>query len=93
MLGIGTRIAAALLSIVMIGAIIYVKQELGIISSQPMPGAELDLALLAGLVALIVIGPGRISLDQQLDIEPRETRRNRWCPPPGPPSALRCQAG
>jgi uncharacterized membrane protein YphA (DoxX/SURF4 family) len=37
-----------------------------------MPGAELDLALLAGLVALIVIGPGRISLDQQLDIEPRE---------------------
>ncbi|HXH56573.1 DoxX family protein [Iamia sp.] len=71
-LGIGTRIAAALLSIVMIGAIIYVKQELGIISSQPMPGAELDLALLAGLVALIVIGPGRISLDQQLDIEPRE---------------------
>ncbi len=71
-LGIGTRIAAALLSIVMIGALIYVKQELGIISSQPMPGAELDIALLAGLVALIVIGPGRISLDQQLDIEPRE---------------------
>jgi putative oxidoreductase len=76
-LGLGTRIAAMLLSVVMIGAIIYVKQDLGIISSQPMPGAELDLALLAGLVALIFIGPGRFSLDHRFGIEPREVSEPR----------------
>lgn len=72
-LGIGTRIAAALLSVVMIGALVYVKADLGIISSGPMPGAELDLALLAGLITLIVLGPGPISLDDRLGIERRAT--------------------
>lgn len=68
-LGLATRVAAMLLSVVMIGALIYVKQDLGIISSGPMPGAELDLALLAGLVALVVLGPGRFSLDDRLGVE------------------------
>jgi putative oxidoreductase len=68
-LGLATRIAATLLSVVMIGALIYVKQDLGIISSGPMPGAELDLALLAGLIALVVLGPGRFSLDDRLGVE------------------------
>lgn len=77
MVGIGTRIAAMLLSIVMIGAIIYVKLDLGIISSEPTPGAELDLALLAGLVSLIVLGPGPISLDDRLGIEPQPTSEPR----------------
>jgi len=72
-LGTVTRIAAMLLSIVMIGALIYVKQDLGIISSSPMPGAELDLALLAGLVTLIVTGPGRLSIDEQIGLEPTST--------------------
>lgn len=75
-LGIGTRIAAMLLSVVMIGALIYVKQDLGVISSGSEfvpPGAELDLALLAGLVALIVIGPGRVSIDEQVGLEPAST--------------------
>jgi putative oxidoreductase len=69
-LGFATRIAAMLLSVVMIGALIYVKQDLGVISDGPMPGAELDLALLAGLVALVVLGPGRFSLDDRLGVEP-----------------------
>ncbi len=30
----------------------------------------IDLALLAGLVAVIVLGPGRLSLDHQVGIEP-----------------------
>lgn len=76
-LGIGTRIAAVLLSIVMIGALVYVKADLGIISSGPMPGAELDLALLAGLIALIVLGPGPISLDDRLGIEQRASSDHR----------------
>ena len=69
--GVATRMAAMLLGLVMVGAIIYVKADLGIISSQPMPGAELDLAMLAGLVALIVTGPGAASVDERVGIEPK----------------------
>ena len=69
-LGIGTRIAAMLLSILMIGALYYVKRDLGIISSQPMPGAELDLAILAALVAVLFTGPGRYSIDDKIGLEP-----------------------
>lgn len=50
------------------------KADLGIVSSGPMPGAELDLALLAGLAAVIT-GPGRISVDEQLGIEPAQDER------------------
>lgn len=71
-LGIGTRIAAMLLSVLMIGALIYVKKDLGIISSQPMPGAELDLSILAGLVAVLFTGPGRYSIDDKVGLEPSE---------------------
>lgn len=71
-LGIGTRIAAMLLSVLMIGALIYVKKDLGIISSQPMPGAELDLSILAGLVAVLITGPGRYSIDDKVGLEPAE---------------------
>jgi putative oxidoreductase len=72
-LGLGTRIAAMALSVVMVGALVYVKQDLGIISSEPMPGAELDLAMLAGLVAIIVMGPGPIAVDHQIGLEPAES--------------------
>lgn len=71
-LGIGTRIAAMMFSILMISAIFYVKRDLGIISSQQMPGAELDLAILAGLVAVMITGPGRFSIDDKFGIEPPE---------------------
>lgn len=67
--GLMTRAAAIALGVVMLGALVYVKVDLGIISSEPMPGAELDLALLAGLVAVIITGPGRISIDDRLGIE------------------------
>lgn len=76
-LGLGTRIAAMALSVVMVGALIYVKQDLGIISSEPMPGAELDLALLAGLVAIIVLGPGQLAVDHQIGLEPAESLPER----------------
>lgn len=61
--GLLTRVAATLLGLLMIGALLYVKTDLGIISSEPMPGAELDLALLAGLFTLMAIGPGALSID------------------------------
>ncbi len=77
MVGVFTRIAAMLLGVVMVGALLYVKTDLGIISSEPMPGAEVEFAYLAGLVALIVIGPGRLSLDHRLGVEPREATSER----------------
>jgi putative oxidoreductase len=68
-LGIGTRIAALLLSVVMLVAIVAVKLPMApnpIAAAGPMPGYELDLALLAGLVALIILGAGTASLDRNL---------------------------
>lgn len=68
--GVATRIAAALLALVLAGAIVFVKLDLGIISSGPMPGAELDIALLAGLIALLFLGPGDLSVDRAIGVEP-----------------------
>lgn len=68
--GVATRMAALLLGLVMLGAIVYVKADLGIISSDPMPGVELDLSMLAGLVALIFLGPGPVSVDGKIGMEP-----------------------
>jgi putative oxidoreductase len=71
--GIGTRLAAASLAGVLTGALLFVKTDLGIISSGPMPGAELDIALLAGLVALLLLGPGNVSADRAVGLEPALT--------------------
>lgn len=82
--GLLTRLVTLPLIATMAGAIILVKADLGIIapSGAPMPGAELDIALVAGLVALLFMGPGRLSLDHILgveavapDPEPASTRR------------------
>ena len=57
--GVLTRISASLLSIIMVGAIFYVKQA----SNLTGDGAyELDLILLAACVVIIVAGPGRVSI-------------------------------
>jgi uncharacterized membrane protein YphA (DoxX/SURF4 family) len=76
-LGLMTRLAALLLGFVMIGAIVYVKGDLGLISSAPMPGAELDVALLAGLVSLVLTGPGSLAVDPRIGIEPAESSTPR----------------
>jgi len=60
-LGFGTRIAAILLAIIMIVAIFAVKLTQGLIG-----GFELDLALLAGLVALILMGSGAAALEKNV---------------------------
>lgn len=66
-LGLGTRLAAALLALVMAGSLIFVKLEEGLLGA-----AELDLALLVGLLAIVAYGPGPIAADQQLGVEERE---------------------
>ncbi|MDH3610538.1 MAG: DoxX family protein [Nitrosopumilus sp.] len=58
-IGVLTRISASLLSIVMLGAIFYVKNAANLTGE----GAyELDLVLLAALLVIIVAGPGRVSI-------------------------------
>lgn len=71
LIGLLTRLVSLPLIALMIGAIALVKADVGIIApgGAPMAGAELDIALLAGLVALLFIGPGRISVDSVLGIE------------------------
>ncbi|HFB52283.1 MAG TPA: DoxX family protein [Anaerolineae bacterium] len=65
-LGFGTRIAAVLLAVVMLVATVAVKLPMApnpIAPAGPMPGYELDLALLGGLIALLFYGAGSGALD------------------------------
>jgi putative oxidoreductase len=69
--GLFTRYVTLPLIAIMIGAIWLVKVHVGFI----MPvaaGAELETALLAGLLGLLFIGPGRLSLD--FGLQARSTR-------------------
>ncbi len=61
--GLLTRLVTLPLIATMIGAIILVKADAG------MPEAGVDIALLAGLTALLIMGPGRLSLDQVAGVE------------------------
>ena len=58
-IGILSRISASLLSIIMLGAIFYVK---GAASITGQGGTQIDLIILASCLVLIVMGPGRVSL-------------------------------
>ena len=68
LIGVLTRISASLISIVMLGAIFFVK---GASSLTGEHGYELDLILLAACLVVIVAGPGRISLSYLLKKIPR----------------------
>ncbi len=57
--GVLTRISASVLSIVMLGAIFYVKQASNLTGDG---GFEIDLILLAACLTIIVAGPGRVSI-------------------------------
>lgn len=67
--GFASRLFAVALSIVMIGAFIYVSKDM------PLLGAsEINFALLVSLLAIVFIGPGRISVDALVGIEPKESQ-------------------
>ena len=68
LIGIFTRMSASLLSIVMIGAIFYVKQAGSLTGER---GFELDLILLASCLVVIVAGPGRVSVSHVIKKIPR----------------------
>ncbi|MGH3354259.1 MAG: DoxX family protein [Nocardioidaceae bacterium] len=67
-LGLFTRLAALALIVDMIGAIWLVKVDVGFIVSDAA-GAELDVALLSGLLGLLFIGSGRLAFDAILGME------------------------
>ncbi len=66
--GLLTRLVTLPLIAIMVGAIVLVKFDVGFIVADAA-GAELDTALLAGLLALLFIGPGRLSVDGALGLE------------------------
>jgi len=67
-IGVLTRISSSLLSIVMLGAIFHVK---GAASLTGERGFEIDLILLAANLAIITMGPGRVSLSHLAKKIPR----------------------
>ena len=68
LIGVLTRISASLLSIVMLGAIFYVKQAGSLTGER---GFEFDLILLASCLVVIVSGPGRVSISHAIKKLPR----------------------
>lgn len=70
-LGLLTRIWAGLAAIVMLTVFFTAKAGAPIVNmtGEPGPALELEAAILAGAVALALIGPGKLSLDAMLGIE------------------------
>ena len=66
--GVLSRISASLLSIIMVGAIFYVKQASNLTGERAY---ELDLILLAACLVIIVAGPGRVSISHIVKKIPR----------------------
>jgi putative oxidoreductase len=70
--GLLTRVVALLLAIQMVFTTTLVKLDVGLIA--PMgggAGAEIDLALWSGMVALVLLGPGLLAIDRLIGIERR----------------------
>jgi putative oxidoreductase len=66
--GLFTRFVTIPLIVVMIGAIWLVKADVGFIVAD-VTGFELEVSLLSGLLGLLFVGHGRISLDGILGME------------------------
>lgn len=67
-IGVLTRISALILSIDMLGAIFHVKHADHLTGQG---GYEFDLILLAGVLSVIVAGPGRVSISHVVKKIPR----------------------
>ena len=69
-IGLLSRLAALLLTIDLAVAILLVNVNTGLIAPQGSgAGAELDLALIAGLLVILFAGPGKLSLDYALGLD------------------------
>ena len=68
LIGVLTRISASVFSIIMLGAIFYVKQAGSFTGDR---GFEFDLILLAACLVVMVAGPGRVSASHVIKKIPR----------------------
>jgi len=67
-IGVLSRISSSILSIIMLGAIFHVK---GASNLTGQGGYALDLLILAGVLIIIVAGPGRVSISDVVKKIPR----------------------
>ncbi len=67
--GVLTRISASIFSIILLGAIFHIRWEDGFFISDG--GWEWDLVMLAVVLSIIVVGPGRISIAHLVKKIPR----------------------
>jgi putative oxidoreductase len=67
-----TRIVALLFALEMVGTTLLVKTDVGFVAQQAA-GAELDLALLAGVLAILFLGPGELAVDNGIGLGDRVT--------------------
>ncbi|MBT8243324.1 MAG: DoxX family protein [Nitrosopumilus sp.] len=67
--GVMTRITGAVFSVILLGAIFHIRWENGFFVSKG--GWEWDLVMLAAVLAIIVAGPGRISISHLVKKIPR----------------------
>jgi len=67
--GVLTRVTGAIFAAILLGAIFHIRWENGFFVSKG--GWEWDLVMLAAVLAIIVAGPGRISISHLLKKIPR----------------------
>jgi len=67
--GVLTRISASIFSIILLGAIFHIRWENGFLIADG--GWEWDLVMLAVVLSIIVVGPGRISIAHLVKKIPR----------------------
>lgn len=78
-MGLLTRVPALLITLEMLGTTLYVKASqlsTGFIAAEGV-GYELDVVVLVGAFAIAMLGPGALSLDAALGIEPGESAASR----------------
>lgn len=66
--GLLARLVAALMTLELLGAIVLVTGSRGLIGAEAV-GYERDLAYIAGFLAVLLLGPGRPSIDHALGVE------------------------
>lgn len=62
-IGLFTRLSALILTVIPAGAILWVK------APDILGSSELDLAYMAGLLGVALLGPGRLSVDDALNTD------------------------
>ena len=67
--GVLTRVTGSVFAVILLGAIFHIRWENGFFVSQG--GWEWDLVMLAAVLAIIVAGPGRISISHLVKKVPR----------------------